>query len=622
MAFVVLFHFRLGFDFGYLGVDVFFVISGFVITRLIHGKLLQGTFSFREFYLARFDRLYAPAALMISTSLIAAFFIMGPGAFSTSITTALGALLGFGNVVIQHQTGNYFASQANANLFLHTWSLGVEEQFYLVLPLAVWLAFRLVSKMGKRWITALSGCLSAISLFAYLAKDFFVSSPIWNQVFSFYSPLGRVWEFAAGCLVYFASGHLPRLFARPNALVTWFLMVSLILLQIDIPIFEITGDLRTLITVAMTSLLLMAAVTATYPMAILDFVALRWLGDRSYSIYLWHWPVYVLVGFTFQWPSLWHVSVLEISLTLILAILSYKFVETRRLIWLNRPVLKFRKLTSVALSAAFAAILALVYLPLHHDSADAEQARVSSSQLAYLGCSGEGRFWCLNDEVLHKQRFGPEPIYLVGDSNAEMYFRGLYPAARLLNRDLVSRTRSGCAPVKASFTNQDPGCIEYKNEVASFLKNAPNGLVILALTNYYPNITQSKSSFPREYVQSVESFATYVQSLGDTFAIIKPIPTFSEKNSNFTPDLWPSWVRNRDYRIKVVTDSMSQAFDMAFYIGFASQQVFSAEEQLCPNRNCYLIREGNFIWRDANHITLYGSSLLTKSWVDALLSWH
>jgi hypothetical protein len=383
-----------------------------------------------------------------------------------------------------------------------------------------------------------------------------------------------------------------------------------------------SGDLRTLVTVVTTSLLLTVATSGNGAIAILESRVLCWVGDRSYSIYLWHWPVYVLVEFTFQWRPDWSFKFLEIALTLMLAILSYEYVEKRRLLQPNRKIIQLRKLRKIAVSATFVALLGLVYLPVHAEAVAAEKARVAASKLAYLGCSGEGKNWCLNDAPMQTRRSRSTPIYLVGDSNAEMYFRGLFPAAKRLHRDLISRTRSGCAPVQASFTNQDIGCVLYKKEVASFLQKAPKGLVILSLTNYYPNSSQTDVSFNREYTNSIESFALYVQSLGDSLAIVKPIPSFTDSNSKFAPELWPSWLRNRDYRINVITNPTSIAFDRAFARAFADQQVFNPEEQLCPNKNCYVIRGGRFIWRDANHITLYGSSLLTRKWIDALSSWH
>jgi peptidoglycan/LPS O-acetylase OafA/YrhL len=206
---VVAFHAGLPVPGGFIGVDVFFVISGFVITELILRSLdTPGGFRFRTFYARRLKRLLPALALMVAVVLALSIVLLSPlGAQQTAAATGLGAVFFVANFVIYSLTGDYFDAPAETNPLLHTWSLSVEEQFYFIFPalmvLAWWLAHRRRSG-GRRMSFILLSGLAVLSFLLCVAMSFG-----WSGLraierpaeWAFYSSLTRAWEFAVGALL-------------------------------------------------------------------------------------------------------------------------------------------------------------------------------------------------------------------------------------------------------------------------------------------------------------------------------------------------------------------------------------------------------------------------------------
>ena len=192
MLSVVLFHAGLPIPGGFLGVDIFFTISGFVITQLILREWLESRkFSLKNFYRRRFKRLLPAMALMTTSVAILSVLILGQGAREGALKSGIGATLFVANFVINAITGGYFDLPAATNPMLHTWSLSIEEQFYLFFPLTLTalLAWAIRSKLRTRSVM--------IPLLALGITSFFIMS-LSN---AFYSPLTRIWEFLVGALV-------------------------------------------------------------------------------------------------------------------------------------------------------------------------------------------------------------------------------------------------------------------------------------------------------------------------------------------------------------------------------------------------------------------------------------
>jgi peptidoglycan/LPS O-acetylase OafA/YrhL len=213
---VVAFHAGLPVSGGFIGVDIFFVISGLVITGMLHRQWLrEGRIRMRSFYGRRFRRLIPALAVMVTLTVCASALLLPPfGAQQNTAQTGVGAMLMAANFLIAEMTGDHFDVAAESNALLHTWSLSVEEQSYLLFPAALALSWVIANRhRGLRVAPVISVALVgsaslAIVLLHALGRPVTLV-PEW--LVGFYGPVGRAWEFAAGALLALAVPHLVRL---------------------------------------------------------------------------------------------------------------------------------------------------------------------------------------------------------------------------------------------------------------------------------------------------------------------------------------------------------------------------------------------------------------------------
>ncbi len=328
---VIAYHAGLPIPGGFTGVDIFFVISGFVITEMLfREKIATGTIKLRSFYLRRFRRLMPALAVLVSVTVIAGWFIYtSQSAQVLTAQTGLGAMFFGANVVIAMTTGNYFDAPAEANPLLHTWSLSVEEQFYFVFPaiLLIGWAFR-KARSTRLVIFVLILLISVVSfvlaVFGSNGDEQAVGSTSW--LLGFYSPFTRVWEFGAGALIALAiplmkPNKSTAVFLSATGVVAGVIGFTLISDQTPFP------GVWTIIPVAATALLLVGGLQANVFSRALSVRPMVSVGDWSYSLYLWHWPFIVFA--IYIWPSVWYVPIIAALLSFAPAVASYYLVEQR-----------------------------------------------------------------------------------------------------------------------------------------------------------------------------------------------------------------------------------------------------------------------------------------------------
>ena len=294
---------------GFLGVDVFFVISGYVITASIEGRAATGIGSFlKAFYRRRVQRL-APALVccIAITGLLTCLFVNNP---ASSLITGATALVGVSNLYLLGESTNYFSADASYNTFLQTWSLGVEEQFYLCFPVLAWW---LLQRQHKGGLTTMLPVLSTLSLISLLG---FIHQSIHNPADAYFLTPMRLWELLAGALI--QQGVLHKL--RLPAIAPMGMLLLSFWLNNDPPITS------TLLVVTATALLLPALEAPSAVKRMLMLPVARHLGQISYSLYLWHWSVICLARWTIGLEG-WRLPLL-LLLMIGCAEASYRWVET------------------------------------------------------------------------------------------------------------------------------------------------------------------------------------------------------------------------------------------------------------------------------------------------------
>ena len=313
---------------GFMGVDIFFVISGFVVTASLAGHQSETPRAFlATFYARRLARL-VPALVIMLVVTTALYVLFVPRAWFNRAAETVGqaAFLGLSNWTLDGQVVNYFEPRAELNPFTHTWSLGVEEQFYLIAPL--FLFFALGSRSRPRaQQTAIMG-IAALALLSLATCYYFGITR--GSRFVFYQITFRFWELAGGVVLFLVGRRittLPGPILRMYGYSGW-MGLALVALAMLLPKPGAYPWVRSTIAVAGALLLvgLPAIERRDRLQPVLASPAALWVGHRSYSLYLWHWPVYVLMRWT-TGLSTWPFKVIAVVTSFALAALCHALIE-------------------------------------------------------------------------------------------------------------------------------------------------------------------------------------------------------------------------------------------------------------------------------------------------------
>lgn len=440
---VMAYHSGLGPDGGYVGVDLFFVISGFVITAMLEREYTRtGTLNLKNFYLRRFKRLVPALTTAVAAVVVASTLLLDPfGIQQLAAQTALGALALCANWVIAAAGLHYFFPTAELNPLLHTWSLSVEEQYYLVFPVLLLVGWRISARLPLRrvGVLALVVAVSAFSLATVLGLAQLIPEASWLRYF--YSPVSRAWEFGAGAVLALLApwvGRVPRWLATPLALSG---VALLAIGLVEINEWTTFPGKWTLVPVAAGALLITAGVIAPDNLVsrALSVRPLTLIGDWSYSLYLWHWPVIVFAAILApQEPAALMVAAV---LSIAPALASYYLIEQpirtstalvgRKLV----AALLAMTLATAGLAGASWVIADRVWVPAFtngvisplHPSDPGDEPAIAAGRTIGNACgvpifaAGLGP----NSMCLQSKADAPADIAIVGDSHAAHLFVGL-----------------------------------------------------------------------------------------------------------------------------------------------------------------------------------------------------
>ncbi|MCW5680089.1 MAG: acyltransferase [Xanthobacteraceae bacterium] len=348
-----------GFSGGFVGVDVFFVISGYLIINHIVAELAAGKFSFAQFYARRTIRLLPPLLVMIAVTLpVAAILLVSPYEWQWYGASAAAAALSVSNIYFLSKQG-YFDIDAYEKPLLHTWSLSVEEQFYLVVPLLLMLCFVLAKRMKANPYKVLAAA-GALVFIASLAGSIRYSGGERN--YAFYLTHWRAWEFAAGGMLGFLGAAIT---ARQKTTATLAGIAGIALVFLSIVLLRdgvAYPSYLAVIPVIGTALAIYAGRTHpdSLPARLLSPAPLVWIGLLSYSWYLWHWPLISFARIA-QFGEAWLArDIAMAALALLFAWFSYRLVELPARRWRERSDL--RRIGARVFATGVAACIALAAL--------------------------------------------------------------------------------------------------------------------------------------------------------------------------------------------------------------------------------------------------------------------
>ena len=300
---------------GYLGVDIFFVISGYVITSSLFNRSDQSLVHFLlNFYSRRIKRIFPTLIIFcLISSLLACFFIQD---LRMNLRTGMTSIFGISNLYLIKWSTDYFASSTKLNIFSQTWSLGVEEQFYLIYPFLFW--FLSPKKKNVEKFTNFTLVMIALSLISLITFKYYL---VTNQSLAYYLMPSRFWEIALGCLTFFYQDSIKNNFRNNNHYGK--IIISLITLIIFLPIS--INIYSTFSIVILSALLIAILEKENFSFKLLTSKPILKLGKLSYSLYLWHWGVIVISKWTIgiHW---WSIPFQALIIYFVSSV-SYKYIE-------------------------------------------------------------------------------------------------------------------------------------------------------------------------------------------------------------------------------------------------------------------------------------------------------
>ncbi len=475
---VVLFHAGLKpFSGGYAGVDIFFVVSGFLITSIIAGEREAGKFTIAGFYNRRARRILPALFLIMALSLPVAWFSMLPDALQNYSVSVAAVTLFSSNILFWTQAG-YFEPATELLPLLHTWSLAVEEQFYIVFPILVVLLWPL----GRR-------TLGAVLLIAGVASLALADYQSWHSpTANFYLAPGRVWELMMGALLALAPKPAPfdRMLSRwmSEALAAGgLLMIAASLLIYDdttrVPsTYMLLPTLGALLLLAFASERnLMGRLLASPPVA--------GIGLISYSAYLWHVPLFAFARLRSLTPVSTGLLLALAVLAFALAYVSWRFVE---LPFRNRRMVSTRTVVLASVAAALFLMgfgLAGIVSKGFADKFDPEINRIlaeAQNRSRYLiGCNSTADLEIPPDKACRIGDGKSPVIAVIGDSHAAVLFEMIARKANEHGFDAVELTHNSCPPIAGFYRPaRQLACSAHHEKVMAFLKDRYETVVLAA----------------------------------------------------------------------------------------------------------------------------------------------
>lgn len=592
-----------GLDGGFVGVDVFFVISGYLIGGLLLREFeATGGLDLWAFYARRVRRLLPAALLLLAVVLVGMRCLYAPQEQDELLSSARAAALYAANLWFASRPTDYFGGHTEANPLLHLWSLAVEEQFYLVWPLLMLVAIRLAKGDVRRGLGWLIWGAGAVSLIACIA----VSLVKFKYAF-FLAPM-RVWEFGAGMFVALRPG-LAKSLSRPALKATGLLALA----ALAATAFGFNGSLRfpgywaVIPVAAATGLLLVAERGRDSGVGrALEWRWLRWVGDCSYSVYLWHWPVLIAAAMLST-----HTGPLQtlglIAVSLVLGRLSYVGIEQvfMKRLWTAATA---KQVVAVGLGACLLLAVVAQAMRGHIQTGPAQQRYQQAAKWTLVDSSG---CLVLFDAVDQPPcEFGVKDaattVVLFGDSHAAQWLPPLDKLAREHGWRLIALTKAVCPSVDVDVIfyvtrARYETCAKWRERMFERIARLRPQLVVLASSSGYVDVELPRWQAGLERtVQRLQAGGSRVAYLRDTPHTGLDVPICWARTDWWgwaPPDActYPRSVEEQRMLPRVQAEAAVVRARGASYIDLS--------QSICTVERCPTQRDGMLMFMDRTHLS-------------------
>ncbi len=631
---------------GFVGVDIFFVISGYLISSIIMKSADEGGFSIADFYIRRIRRIMPPLLVMIFVVMVIGWSVLLPDEYAQLAKHALAGLGFVSNIVLWQESG-YFDSAAHLKPFLHLWSLGVEEQFYIFWPLLLTLVLR-------KGLSLLSAAALAFTL-SFAANIAMTSA---SGSASYFLLPSRAWEMLAGAILAWRLRTQGPLFAAGGQLANGAGLLGLVLIVLALFVIDkskaFPGWWATL-PVLGTVLLIAAGERSFSSRLILSRKPMVAVGLISFPLYLWHWPL-----LSFFWilhgeeaPASLLVGIL--LLAALLATLSYHLIE--------KPVRRRTSLRSVMAVSGVAAVVAALSTNIY--SRDGLSFRLKDAQVAAEAKALEwGEEMRASDSCKVRIREGIElgcliadpqqkaGAVIIGDSHANHYYWGLSSVLGEQGINLMQLSRGACSPLYGVVIlkgKQMIDCRSFINPVIDYIVESPDVHTVFLGGRWMAYVTGRELKDPSGYVndehlalpddpqaQDLPRAEVFALGLDETLRrlldagkrvvflhAVPELPFNVRECVSWSPNRFVSRVPrpNCDVERTLVDARSDEYLPVLKKILQRYPQVVQLDPQpfLCDGERCSGKSDGMLLYRDDDHLSLVGTQWLAQRLKPSLL---
>jgi len=610
---------------GFIGVDIFFVISGFLIGGIIMQAIEQRTFTFAWFYGRRVRRIFPALALMLAAALVAGWFLLLADEYGQLGKHVFGGTAFLSNFVLWKEAG-YFDTAADSKLLLHLWSLGVEEQFYIVLPPLLLLAYRRQWKVGR--------LVAAIAVGSFVLNVARVGR---HPIDTFFLPLTRFWELLAGTLLAYGTLTPPTRWPTGTGRRRAETLAALGLGGIAVAAAALSKASPFPGTWALLPVLATVALIAAGPEAWINRRLLSWrpvvyVGLISYPLYLWHWPALAFARIATGGATGIKARLAAVAGSFVLAVLTYHFVE--KPIRTGRRAVRAKTAGLGVAMAALGALGAVVFVR------DGVPSRPISQLNSRIERNLRWHYWgddaCIERfKVVPCQISAPAPeVMLLGDSHAN----SLYPGLTLIDRPLWVVGVGACGPFdgvdQVVDRNADKHMCTGKDYVAvneRIIDTVPSIRTVLISAywrsyldghvanahereqwgslNLIARLPEERQLARRDLITaSVTRTIQYMRTRGKTVVFVRDVPEIADELKEYcrlndaaqaTCAIPRALFEQQRGEETALLARLKQAVPELL--------VFDPLPQLCDAERCYLMKDGHLFYRDGHHLSIDGS---------------
>ncbi|MEX0740627.1 MAG: acyltransferase family protein [Pseudohongiella sp.] len=618
---VLLFHFRVpGFGGGFVGVDVFFVVSGYLMTAMIVTRLQAQTFQLGRFYLARAGRIVPALAALIGTLLALGWWLLPQSDYHELADNSVYALIFIANIRFQRDAG-YFAPASHDNWLLHTWSLGVEAQFYLLLPLFILLIWRIRPGQRQLLIFIVVVLLMSLARSVWLAYN--------SPDSAFFLLQSRAWQLLTGAAAFLLSQH--RL-VRQGPQFARLLSASGLLLILGTALTVNASTrwpgLLAIVPVAGTALILMTARQSAW----MRLAPVHYLGLSSYSIYLWHWPVFVALAFLGMTDNALAI-IAGMTLAIALGLLSWRVIEnpTRRS---RKPGTALTLIIAVTLVPAIwidqlKGVPGRLSPAVEH--AEAEARNFDDRRGECLARNGFDFPWC--------QYGGPDiQAIVVGDSHASTVFTAAALAVEQGTTNpgagIRASSHNGCATLLDgnSIDNAD-GCRAFNRFLREQIQTMPAAIPLIIVNRssiyhlgsavpasddfrrplifYQRRQSRPSAQLTQQYREDLIATACHFAEQRPVY-LLRPIP---EMPVDVPRSMARRHLLNRAGEVRLSRAAYDQRHAAVWQAQDQAAQhcgvrILDPTQALCDEEYCYGSEDGRPLYYDEDHLSEYGNKKL------------